>query len=416
MSAKPDQPEQRNRAIARLLAEALKPAASAEAESHAACPDAEILAAYADQGLVGDERNQLDNHFAACERCQKILAVLGASPEALVGEPLAERAAMASAPARHPSGAPALPAAARPTARPSSPWFWWLTPAFGAAAAALLWMVLRPASPGGTADTQTVAGYSTPAEQATDLLTAQANLPLPAAEAVATRAKAADSAGPGARADAQQAESRNEQSGRETPSLGGGIGTLRRDEAAPSAPTETLGGTLSVQEPPPAPAAIAAAAPPTPPAPQQGQAAEARGNANDAVLSQSVFRNITILRRNEFVSPDGSVSWRVGAAGRIERSTDRGQTWQQQASGVTAELLAGFAVSNDVVWVVGRAGVILRTTNGQQWQTVAPPSGATADWGAVMARDAMSATVVSAEADGRRFSTEDGGRTWTQQQ
>ncbi len=409
MTKKSDQPERHDRALERLLVEALQPAASAEAVGHAACPDAEILAAYADQGLGNDERERLEGHMAACGRCQEILAVLDASGQVPLAEPQSVGLGEAAV--------TPVPATPRPAARPSpSPqrWLWWLTPAFGAAAAALLWMVFRPAAPGGTAPVQTAADYSRSAEKETDSLTAQANLPAPAAEAIAPRARMAESASPGAKADTQQKGARNEQPSREITSLGGGIAP-QRDESAQSAPA-TLGGTLSVQEPPAASAAIAAAVPPATPAPQQGQAAEARGNATDAAQPQNTFRNITILRRSEFVSPDGSINWRVGAAGRIERSTDRGQSWQQQASGVTAELLAGSAVSNDVVWVVGRAGIILRTTNGQQWQPVAAPSGTTADWGAVSARDAMSATVVSADAVVRRFSTTDGGRTWTQQQ
>jgi len=115
-----------------------------------------------------------------------------------------------------------------------------------------------------------------------------------------------------------------------------------------------------------------------------------------------------------FSSPDGSVSWRLGAAGRIERSTDQGRNWQAQSSGATADLVAGTAASSAVAWVAGRAGVILRTTDGVQWQRVAPPQGtATTDWVGVEARDALNATVTAD--DGRRFSTTDGGRTWTLQ-
>ena len=112
-----------------------------------------------------------------------------------------------------------------------------------------------------------------------------------------------------------------------------------------------------------------------------------------------------------FASPEGSVRWRLGAGGRIERSTDQGRTWRGQPSGVTTDLVAGAAASNEVAWVVGRAGVILRTTDGAQWQRVTPPQGTALDWVGVEARDAQRATVFSA--DGRRFSTEDGGRTWT---
>jgi photosystem II stability/assembly factor-like uncharacterized protein len=125
-------------------------------------------------------------------------------------------------------------------------------------------------------------------------------------------------------------------------------------------------------------------------------------------------RNFAQLNLYTFSSPDGSSLWRLGAGGRIERSTDRGQAWQQQTSGVTTDLVAGSAASKDVAWVVGRAGVILRTTDGLSWQRVASPAGITGEWSAVVAHDALIATVVAA--DLRRFSTEDGGRTWAQQQ
>jgi photosystem II stability/assembly factor-like uncharacterized protein len=124
-------------------------------------------------------------------------------------------------------------------------------------------------------------------------------------------------------------------------------------------------------------------------------------------------RNVAQFSLYTFTSPDGSVVWRLGAGGRIERSTDRGQTWQPQATGITTDLVSGSAASNDVAWVVGRAGVILRTTDGANWQRVAAPEGATGDWVAVVAYNAMTATVVAA--DLRRFATEDGGGTWTLQ-
>lgn len=112
------------------------------------------------------------------------------------------------------------------------------------------------------------------------------------------------------------------------------------------------------------------------------------------------------------VSPTGSVRWRVGLAGRIERSTDQGLSWQQQASGVASDLLAGAAPSDSVAWVAGRAGVILRTTDGQRWQRVVSPDSAV-DWASITASDGLHATVTSS--DGRRFTTENGGQSWKRQ-
>jgi photosystem II stability/assembly factor-like uncharacterized protein len=57
---------------------------------------------------------------------------------------------------------------------------------------------------------------------------------------------------------------------------------------------------------------------------------------------------------------------------------------------------------------VGRNGLILLTKDGMKWKTIPPP--AAADFIAVAARDASSATVTAA--DGRKFSTGDSGKHW----
>ena len=60
-------------------------------------------------------------------------------------------------------------------------------------------------------------------------------------------------------------------------------------------------------------------------------------------------------------------------------------------------------------WLVGRAGAVLRSTDGgRQWQRVAFPEAE--DLVAVRASSALAATVDLA--GGRRLGTTDGGRTW----
>lgn len=100
--------------------------------------------------------------------------------------------------------------------------------------------------------------------------------------------------------------------------------------------------------------------------------------------------------------------YRVGAAGRIDRSDDGGQTWQPQVSGVAADLLAHHAVDATTVWAVGARGVVLVSVDGRTWQRVSAP--ADVDLVRVAARDANTA-VVSAR-DGVQYSTTDRGRTW----
>ena len=61
-----------------------------------------------------------------------------------------------------------------------------------------------------------------------------------------------------------------------------------------------------------------------------------------------------------------------------------------------------------VCWLVGRGGVVLLSTDGRNWRRVAFPEAT--DLSAVQATDARAASVSSA--DGRTFSTTDGGVTW----
>ncbi len=105
---------------------------------------------------------------------------------------------------------------------------------------------------------------------------------------------------------------------------------------------------------------------------------------------------------------DRSVAWRIGAAGLIEHSSDGGATWQAQASNVETDLLAGSAPAEKICWVVGRAGTILRTTDGEHWEKIAPP--APLDYVGVTASDALRAVVLAE--GGKRFRTADGGRAW----
>jgi hypothetical protein len=116
-------------------------------------------------------------------------------------------------------------------------------------------------------------------------------------------------------------------------------------------------------------------------------------------------------------TPSSSTLWRAGKSGTIERSTDAGKTWSPQASPSQEDWLAGAAASDTVCWLVGRNGAIARTTDGTRWERVAPPSQAAAavgnksqDWVSITASDVQSATITAG--DGRRFATQNGGKTW----
>lgn len=108
------------------------------------------------------------------------------------------------------------------------------------------------------------------------------------------------------------------------------------------------------------------------------------------------------------VSPDGGARWRIVAGGGVERSTDGGVTWQPQSTGVNVTLTAGAATSPTICWLVGPGGIVLLSTDGRTWQRAAFPE--TINLTAVRPADDKRATVVAA--DGRSFTTTDGGRTW----
>ncbi len=101
-------------------------------------------------------------------------------------------------------------------------------------------------------------------------------------------------------------------------------------------------------------------------------------------------------------------SWRFTGP-KIERTDDGGRSWQTQTGSAPTSFLAASAPSGDVCWAVGQGGVVMRTTDGKTWQSVAAPT--SSDLVHVSAWSGASATVKSA--DGSRFSTDDGGATWS---
>ena len=431
------------RALARLLAEALRPPVGAASDE--ACPDAGLLAAYADHNLDIAETTRWEEHFAGCARCQKILAVLTVSSEEPLSEAEVERfgrlvaAAGSGVTATEPRALEAKEAKKLASfARPRTAWRW-LAPAVGIAAAAALWIALRPAPPRGSPAITAQKTIAQPSAASGESLEARAVVPAPPAAA----SREAEPSPPGPQqlkslAQPQKKESESAANARQAPlqpaaqASGAAAASQAADlqtTAAPASAEDSLEARVSKEPPatgaaaaPPAPAlaapSAAAPAPQAPaPAPASGteaktvenrplQAFAARGTAGG--IGAGVAGRVPVV----VASPSRSVLWRLGPGGRIERSSDQGRTWLEQSSGVTSDLLGGAAPSDKAVWIAGRAGVILRTTDGERWQRAVSPD-ATADWTAIEAGDALHATVTSS--DRRRFATEDGGQTWKQQ-
>jgi photosystem II stability/assembly factor-like uncharacterized protein len=111
-----------------------------------------------------------------------------------------------------------------------------------------------------------------------------------------------------------------------------------------------------------------------------------------------------------FSATDGNAWWRIAGGRVMETSGDGGTTWSTRyTADQNVALTAGSAPSPSIVWIVGRSGLVLVTTDARTFRRTPFPE--TADLVAVTAVDARRATV--ATADGRRFATADAGATWT---
>jgi hypothetical protein len=178
--------------------------------------------------------------------------------------------------------------------------------------------------------------------------------------------------------------------------------------AAPAAtpPTAALQAPPAAAAPPPAERSASATLRAQPEArvlDQQQRAAaapaapgDARGNDAGASTQAPLAETITVTGE----TPQGALI-----------ATLCGPRWRSAPSDVTGALTAGSSPSPNVCWVVGAGGVVRRSTNGQTWQRIPFPE--MTDLSGVQASDARSARVTTA--DGRSFTTSDGGMTWARQ-
>jgi hypothetical protein len=445
----------------KVLARHLRRNAPGDAGSGAAagCPDAETLAAYQERSLSRQETDTCKQHIAACARCREILTALEATEGIAVG--VADE---------KPATAGGAPVPGREVGRNRGIYWAWLAPAGALAAGLVIWVAVHEKRPAVVEGPQPAIvaenrGASTPVDRSAvtredgagvldEARPAAKQAPLEKVDrsAVTNKKERADlgyvgNAAPAPAARAEEAASADkrqlERAARsdafrakaEAPAVVGSLesgleksGAMKNAPAPVAAParvqvTEQEGAKIAANAAPAAPpagteafssgTAERSAAPK-----QKSEVAEMAATA-PAALAESVSgeRKKELLQRADelhaskriIAAPGGKVQWSVGPGGAILRSVDGGKSWVQQASGVTAELLAGSAPSESVCWVVGRQGTVLLTTDGEHWTKIAAPT--TADLSGVAARDARSAIVWSAT-DRPRYLTEDAGGTW----
>src|SRR5260370_14690383 len=395
----PDNPQLRDTALALLLAQALESKSKSVGDvATSACPDVELLAAYAERSLAEEETARWESHFADCSRCQKIIAVLVASDDELSDAEVAKLGNLAAA--SSPALKPAVRKAAWWTLIWSGPAPWrWLIPAAGLASAAGLWFALHQAPPRETLSAQKIAATAeAPRNGAAQTATgassakpdetqaAQANLPRPPEPSprsdLRLRDKETAPAESSAAAKKEQAQKQETVSNAvqqpRAAAAGRALDTREQDAkdnrlqlSQPAEPKAPTSDALSAAAP-----AAPAAAPAPPPARDVDRAerqAFDRATRAPAAAQLKAALAKAVSPPIVFGLPNRRALWRLTSGGSIEHSIDQGKTWQPQSSGVTADLLAGAALSETVAWAVGRRGTILRTDAGKHWQRIALP-------------------------------------------
>jgi photosystem II stability/assembly factor-like uncharacterized protein len=147
--------------------------------------------------------------------------------------------------------------------------------------------------------------------------------------------------------------------------------------------------------PPPSPAA------PTPPGPLADRAASA------PTAQDGLSRLASAANPVEIHSPDPARRWRIRGQA-VERSDTAGASWQPVTLPGGAAPTGGSAPARDVLWLIGPAGLVLRTGDALSFEVVKVPGAGNLT--AIQADDANRASVTAS--DGRSFVTTDGGRAW----
>ena len=184
-----------------------------------------------------------------------------------------------------------------------------------------------------------------------------------------------------------------------------------------------VAGAQPAPPPPPAAAEYAATAPA--PALQKSAAAKkAERQEADAKLSTqsetvivtgqaAMFAaSMSVVGGQRVLPVQGTkIIWKIDDDGRVRRTTDAGESWKEQDTGVSATLFSGSAPSEKVCWLVGTFGTVLLTTDGGvHWNKVAAPTNSTIN--RIDATDARHA-VVTLQSSAVQFETFDAGQTWS---
>jgi hypothetical protein len=351
----------RDRLIEQAVTHELRGRAAARGE---ACIDAEALAAWTDGTLDAVTVAAMEAHVSSCARCQELIGVMArtvpASPVSTTQGSEARRLA----------------------------WWKWLVPISAAAAATVIWMVV----PGQRQLAVAPAQPSAADAPAQDTLTAlRPDSPQPASPAALPSEARANKVTPAKPPPALAKEKDQKLAGTMTADRDQPLdkSALKAEQAVVANEAPAM-----ASPPPTAPATAPAAAPA---ARQEAFATRSMDQQAQRVASVGV----------DVAAPDARRRWRV-LADSIERTDDGGSSWTTVHLLRGASIAGGSSPASTVCWLVGPNGVVILTVDASLFTHVDVPG--RPDLRSVTATDARSAVVTAS--DGRRFRTDDSGRTW----
>jgi hypothetical protein len=353
------------------------------------CLDAETLAAWTDGGLDANGIAAAEAHVSNCARCQSLAATFASGT-------LSTSSTQGTLDTQGASGTFPL-------------WKWWLAPIAAGVTAVTLWMVI-PEN-----DLHRMASVAPVQEKESRA----------AAEAVDAAAPAPSvAAEPPARADADRFASRDsaalERQNRSQPAV---VAEQKKEAASALQESVTLADAAAGAAVSEARRAEAASSPPPPPSPRSPAPPMPvtvppmpAAAPPPAIVALEAGSQIAGLQKSakatsyaiEVPSIQPSRKWRI-AGNRIERTDDGGTTWTVQREIANEAIAAGSAPAAAVAWFVGNGGLVLVTADSGATFTdvsLAEPL----DLASVSATDARNASIFTVS--GRRFRTQDGGRTW----
>jgi hypothetical protein len=353
-------------------------------------PSADVLNAFAENSLVGDESRRVTDHLARCADCREIVFLASNAAE----EPEEEHRQLVAA-AAAPQFSPArLKAAERRRWIPRLAWSATIAAGLLLVAGTMVWwrtqstpsqtQLASKAIENSPAQPAQSSQPVTPAESTVEVV---ASTPTVKSQAKTTRARSVptkdlDVLGAGSNVGVAVA-------GGSAPAK---TGTAN---ASPESATITLGSAATT----PAPAA---------PRINSFASSEAeRAGAASAIGGPVVSPGLSLRSARSLHS-----AWRITSDGHLEHATPEG--WSR----VLANQAATFrvvSVVGDHVWVGGNNGVLFRSVDGGvNWERVAVTTSSGTEMGAIVSirfDDSQHGTVTTSSGTG--YATSDGGTTWT---